>query len=207
MKAIKNWRAQLDLWLTLTFVTAIGWSFGLILTELLIRVLKAPTDSLVVPILAGILGGAIIGLLHIIILRNMVRSIEIWILTATTGWTLGVLVTLAIIQLIPGLTGWLVGGAAGGLLFGLSYKTGMRAKSGIGFAWILLNTLTWLIVYGVAVLLPAELAMGHIVSFSQPLALGMMSWVLVGTLAVLIEILIISATPHKERGERIHWWM
>jgi hypothetical protein len=206
MKAIKGWREQLELWLTLTFLTALGWAFGLILTALLIGFLDAPTESMVVLILAGILGGALIGLLYLIVLRNMVRSVEIWILSAITGWTLGVLVTLAIIQLIPGMAGWLVGGAVGGLLFGFSQRTGMRGKSGAGFSWVLLNALTWLIVYGAAILLPADLTVEQISAVSQPLSLSMISWVLVGTLAVLVEILVVSRLPRKKRGEKIQWW-
>jgi hypothetical protein len=206
MKSIKSWRDQMELWLTLTFLTALGWSFGLILTALIIGFFDTPPGSLVVPIISGILGGAIIGLLHVIILRNMVRSIEVWILTCITGWTLGVLLTLAVIQLIPGVAGWLVGGALGGTLFGFSQKTGLRSKSGIGFTWVVLNALGWLIVYGAGTLLPDDMALGQIASFSQPLALGMLGWVLVGALAVLVQILISSGTSRKDKGDKIQWW-
>lgn len=206
MKAIKSWRDQLELWLTLTFLTALGWAFGLILTGLLVGLLDTPPGSLVVPILAGILGGAIIGLLHVIILSNMVRSIEVWILSSMTGWTLGVLVTLALIQVLPGTAGWLVGGAAGGLLFGFSQKTGLRGKSGIGFTWIVLNALGWLVVYGAATLLPADMGLQQVAAFSEPMAMSMLGWVLVGALAVLVQILVVSGLPHKERGDKVQWW-
>ncbi len=206
MKAIKSWQHQLELWLTLTFLTALGWSFGLILTSLFIGFLNTYPDSLVVPIIAGILGGAIIALLHVIILHNMVRSIEVWILTAITGWTLGVLLTLALIQLIPGIAGWLVGGALGGLLFGFSQKAGLRGKSGVGWAWVVLNALGWLVVYGGARVLPADMALNQVVVYNEPLALGMLSWVLVGTLAVLVQILITSSRKRKDKSARVQWW-
>lgn len=207
MKAIKSWRDQLELWLTLTFLTALGWSFGLILTALVTGFFETPPGSLVIPIISGILGGTIIGLLHVIILRNMVRSIEVWILTSITGWTLGVLLTLAVIQLIPGIAGWLVGGALGGTLFGFSQKTGLRTKSGIGFTWVVLSALGWLVVYGAGTLLPGDMALGQIASFSQPLALGMLGWVVVGALAILLQILISSSgTTRKDKGERVQWW-
>jgi hypothetical protein len=206
MKAIKSWRDQLELWLTLTFLTALGWSFGLILTSLFARYLSTFPSSLAVPIIAGILGGAIIGLLHVIILRNMVRSIEVWFLTSITGWTLGVLVTLTAIDLNPGPAGWLVGGALGGLLFGFSQKTGLRGKSGIGWTWVILNALGWFIVYGFATVLPTDTMLYQIAVFNVPLAMGMLSWVLVGALAVLLQILVTSSRPRKDRGDKVQWW-
>ena len=91
-------------------------------------------------------------------------------------------------------------------MFGFSQKTALRSKSGIGFTWVVLNALGWLVVYGASTLLPGEMALGQIASFSEPLALGMLGWVLVGALAVLLQILISSNTSRKDKGDKVQWW-
>ena len=57
MKASKSFRDQVELWLMLVFLTSLGWSFGLILTSVLVGTVTTLLDSTIKLVLAGILGG------------------------------------------------------------------------------------------------------------------------------------------------------
>ena len=206
MNERKGFRAQLELWLILVFLTSLGWSFGLILTAVFVGVMGTPPERSINLTLAGILGGILISLLSMFVLRDSIITMRSWVLAATLGWLLGLLGTIYSIQLIPGVTGWLIGGALGGLIYGLAQGFGLKPGFGKGLPWILLNGLGWTAAYELGNAFPSEIGMQDITSISIPISKGLLGWVMLGTFAVLALILLFATLKREDRGERIQWW-
>lgn len=206
MKANKIIRDQIELWLILLFLTSLGWSFGLILTSVLVGTLGLAPDNFASLILAGIVGGFFISLLSLFILRESVRGLGAWILAATLGWTFGLLGTIYIMRVMSGAIGWIIGGALGGLIYGMLQRFGFKPNFGKAPLWIVLNMLGWGIAYGLGFFIPSDLGMDQIVSINVPIAKGILGWVILGTFSVLILILAFASPKRGDRGEKVEWW-
>jgi len=207
MKASKSFRDQFELWLMLVFLTSLGWSFGLILTSMLVGTVITALDGIISLILTGILGGILISLLSIFVLRDSVLSMGNWVLAASLGWVLGLLGTVYSVQAMSGATGWIIGGALGGLIYGLIQSFGFKPGFGKSIPWIILNTLGWAIAYGIGYALPPDLSMDRIAAMNMPIAKGMLGWVMLGTFAVLFLILLFATLKREDRSEnRVQWW-
>ena len=206
MKENKSLRDQIELWLMLVFLTSLGWSFGLILTSVLVGVVGTPPERSINLILAGILGGILISLLSTFVLRDSIRTIGNWVLAATLGWVLGLLGTIYSIQLMPGAAGWLIGGALGGLIYGLVQSFGFKPGFGRSIPWIILNALGWAAAYGLGFAFPSGLGMESIASLNISISKGLLGWVMLGTFAVLLLILLFATLKRGDRGDRVQWW-
>ena len=200
-------RDQIELWLMLLFLTSLGWSFGLILTSVFVSAIGSPPEGSINLTLAGILGGILISLLSMFILRDAIKNMRIWVLATTLGWMLGLLGTSYSIQLIPGVLGWIIGGALGGLIYALVQRFGYKPGFGKGIPWLILSALGWGAAYGLGHAFPSELGMQGIASISTFISKGMLGWVMLGTFAVLILILLFATLKRGDRGEsQIQWW-
>jgi hypothetical protein len=200
-------RDQIELWLMLLFLTSLGWSFGLILTSVFVSAIGSSPERSINLTLAGILGGILISLLSMFILRDSLKNMRIWVLATTLGWVLGLLGTSYSIQLISGAFGWIIGGALGGLIYTLVQRFGYKPGFGKGIPWLILNALGWGAAYGLGHAFPSELGMQAISSISTFVSKGMLGWVMLGTFAVLILILLFATIKRGDRGEnRVQWW-
>lgn len=206
MNERKSFRDQLELWLMLVFLTSLGWTFGLILTSVLVGALGMARESSINLFLAGIFGGLFISLLSVFVLHDSIKSMRVWLLVGTLGWVLGLLGAISIFKLIPGATGWLIGGALGGLICGVIQRFGFKSGFGRSILWITLNALGWAVAYGLGFGLPSKLGMEGISSTSIPLSKGMLGWVMLGTFAVLLLILLFATLKRGDRGPRVQWW-
>ncbi len=206
MKASKSFRDQVELWLMLVFLTSLGWSFGLILTSVLVGTVTTVLDSTIKLVLAGILGGILISLLSMFVLRDSVKSMATWLLAATLGWALGLLGTTYSIQIMSGAVGWIISGALGGLIYGLVQGYGFKPGFGRSVPWIILNALGWAGAYGFGYALPSDLGMDRIASINVSVSKGMLGWVMLGTIAILLLILLFATLKRGDRGERVQWW-
>jgi hypothetical protein len=206
MKASKSFRDQVELWLILIFLTSLGWSFGLILTSVLVGTVTTALDSTIKLVLAGILGGILISLLSMFVLRDFLRSMGTWLLAATLGWALGLLGTTYSIQAMSGAVGWIIGGALGGLIYGLVQSFGFKPGFGRSIPWIILNALGWAVAYGLGNAFPSDMGMESITAMSVTISKGLLGWVMLGTFAVLLLILLFATIKRGDRGERVQWW-
>lgn len=207
MNEVKNLREQIELWLMLVFLTSLGWSFGLILTSVFVGTIGTPPESSINSILAGILGGILISLLSMFILHDHIKTMRTWILVASLGWVLGLLGTIYSIQLIPGTAGWIFGGALGGLIYGLVQGFGFKPGFGRGIPWIILNAVGWAAAYGLGNAFPSDMGLERITAINITISKGLLGWVMVGTLAVLLLILLFATLERGDRGEkRVQWW-
>ena len=206
MKASKSFRDQIELWLMLVFLTSLGWSFVLILTSVLVGAVGAVPGSTTSLALAGILGGILISLLSTFALRDSIQNMGTWLLATTLGWMLGLLGTVYSTQAMSGATGWIIGGALGGLIYGLVQSYGFRPGFGRSIPWIILNALGWAGAYGFGYALPTDLSMDRIASINVSVSKGMLGWVMLGAFAVLTLILLFATLKRGDRGERVQWW-
>ncbi len=206
MKAIDSLRSQVELWLMLIFLTSLGWTFGLILTSVIVSAAGTPPENSINLVLVGILGGIFISLLSMFVLQNSIQSVRVWMLAATLGWLLGLLTMAYSMQIMTGAAGWIIGGALGGLIYGIVHSFGFKPRFGKGIPWIVLNALGWAIAYGLGYAIPSDLGMDNIASINAPIASGMLGWVMFGTLAILFLILISANSKRGDSGERIQWW-
>jgi len=207
MKTNKNFRGQIELWLILVFLASLGWSFGLILTSVLVGVIGVAPGSIISLILAGILGGVFVSLLSLFVMRKSVKGMGAWILAATSGWTFGLLGTIYSMKAMSGAAAWIVGGALGGLIYGVIQGFGFKPGFGKGILWIILNAIGWAVAYGLGYYLPSDLGMEGIASINIPVAKGMLGWVMLGTFAVLFLILLFATLKRGDRSEnRVQWW-
>ena len=102
--------------------------------------------------------------------------------------------------------GWLVGGAIGGLIYGLAQSFGLRREFGRNIPWFVLNALGWAGAYGLGFTLPTDFGVDRITTMSIPISKGMLGWVMLGTFAVLLLILLFATVSKGDKGERIQWW-
>jgi hypothetical protein len=207
MNESKGLRDQIELWLMLVFLTSLGWSFGLILTSMFVGAIGTSPERSINLTLAGILGGILISLLSMFVLRDAIKSMRIWILAATLGWVLGLLGTIYSIQVISGVLGWIIGGALGGLIYGLVQVFGFKPGFGRGIPWIILNALGWAAAYGLGHAFPSDMGVGSISAMNVTISKGLLGWVMLGTFAVLVLILIFATIKRGDRGgNRVQWW-
>jgi hypothetical protein len=206
MKVRNSLRSQVELWLMLVFLTSLGWSFGLILTAMLVSAVGTPPEKIINLVLVGILGGIIISLLSIFVLHDSIQSTGTWMLAATLGWLLGLLSTVYSIQIMPGAAGWIIGGALGGLIYGIVQSYGFKPRFEKGVSWLVLNALGWAIAYGLGYAIPSDLGLDSITSINAPIAQGMLGWVMLGTVAILFIVLSFATSKRGDRGERTQWW-
>jgi hypothetical protein len=207
METNKSFRDQIELWLILVFLGSLGWSFGLILTSVLVGAIGIAPGSIISLISAGILGGVFVSLLSMYVLRKSVKGIGAWILAATLGWTLGLLGTIYSMQAMSGGIAWIVGGALGGLIYGLIQSFGFKPGFGKSLPWIILNGAGWAVAYGLGYAFPSDMGLEGIASMSVPVAKGMLGWVMLGTFAVLFLILLFATLKRGDRSEnRVQWW-
>ena len=206
MDVRKGLRDQIELWLMLLFLTSLGWSFGLILTSVVVGAFGTPPERSINLTLAGMLGGVFVSFLSMFVLRDAIKTTKTWVLAATLGWLLGLLGTVYTIQLMEGALGWIVGGAIGGLVYGLVQSFGLRREFGRNIPWIVLNALGWAGAYGLGYTLPTDFGVDRIATMSIPISKGMLGWVMLGTFAVLLLILLFATVSKGDKGERIQWW-
>lgn len=206
MNEKKGIRNQVELWLMLVFLTSLGWSFGLILTSVFVGAIGTPSERGINLTLAGILGGILVSLISMFVLHDSIKTMRIWVLAATLGWVLGLLGTVYSIQLVPGMAGWLIGGALGGLIYGLVQRFGLKPGFGRGILWIVLNAVGWAAAYGLGNAFPTEMGMQSITAMNLVISKGLLGWVVLGTFAVLALILSFATLKREDRGERVQWW-
>ncbi len=202
----KKYYFQIELWLVLSFLISLGWVFGLVLTSFIMEMAEINPDKLINLILAGILGGLIISILSMLITRNFIKKAVTWVPLTTLGWALGLSGTLLFIQFMDSTTGWLIGGALGGLIYGLLQSFGFNSDfDGKTIVWLILNAFGWAGAYGFGYALPADLGLKQITSINTILSKGMLGWVLFGTLAGLLLTLLFSTLKRGDRGDRVQW--
>jgi len=206
MKTVNNLPGQIELWLLLVFLISIGWPFGLILTSVLFGVFSVALGNISSLVIAGIVGGIFISLLSLFVLRDSIRSTGTWVLVTITGWVLGLLGTFYSIEAMTGGTAWIIGGALGGLIYGLIQSAGFKTKSGKSIYQIILNALGWAGAYGLGYAVPSKLSLNNIPFLSEAVTRGMLGWVMLGTFAVLLLILLFATLKRGDRGERVQWW-
>ena len=206
MESNKSFRDQVEMWLILVFLASLGWSFGLILASVLTGAFRIAPGSTLSLVLAGIVGGVFVSLLSMFILRDSLRSRGTWILAATSGWVLGLLSTIYSIQAMSGALAWMLGGALGGLIYGLVQGIGLKPGFGRSVQWILLNGVGWAAAYGLGYVFPSDMGLQGIASMNVSVSKGMLGWVMLGTFAVLLLILVFGTLKRGDRGGKVQWW-
>ena len=206
MKTVNSLPGQIELWLLLVLLISIGWPFGLILTSLIFGAFSVALGNISSLVIAGISGGILISLLSLYVLRDSIRGTGIWVLATIMGWVLGLLGTFYSIESMSGGTAWIMGGALGGLIYGLIQSAGFRNKSGKSILRIILNVIGWASAYGIGYAIPTKLSLDNIPLLSEAITRGMLGWVMLGIFAVLLLILLFATLKRGDRGERVQWW-
>lgn len=206
MKGKKDIRNQIELWLILVFLTSLGWPLGLILTSGFLHVIGTEPDSFLSVLISGVVGGAIVNLLGISVLRKSINSVGKWILMATLGWSLGLVGTSYMIQFDNSTASWIMGGAVGGFIYGLLQQFGFKPKSRKGFEWVIMHAFGWAGAYGFGIVIPPDLLLSRFASISWPISRGLLGWVMLGVIAVFPLILAFSTTNQKDKEPRVQWW-
>jgi hypothetical protein len=112
-----------NLWLRWLAVTAFGWILG----------------GVLLPDLAPLLGGLVVGGLQWVVLRQSIRQAGWWVLASAVGWALGWAIVAALVPLEYGfLTGIVLGAAMGILQWLILQRQFYRA----GW-WIAISVLAW----------------------------------------------------------------
>lgn len=144
---VKVERNEFGLWFGWTLATAVGMLVGFLPSIPLVDALDLGFARVVVPILAGVL----IGFAQWVVLRFYLTATSDWILAGGAAWAAGYALGLLLMQNI---SGTLVGGVLGYLLFGaivgLVQWPVLRREIPNGVVWILANTLAWAIGFWVS---------------------------------------------------------
>jgi len=206
VRALSYSRNSNEDWLIWVVVTGMSWVVGLLAAAVI-----AQGVSIGVPIvvrLAGgfIVGGAMIGLTQWTFLQPEARTGRIWMLATITGWTLGLLVTLFVARFANLLVVSLLGGASGGLIFGLAQWLVIIPKVRGRGDWLLMTISSW----------TAALTLGSlIVRKSQPLNIrpdfaivgssGVLGWVFIVLVSGIFLIFFFPKPDNHPFGGG-DWW-
>ena len=143
MRALSYSRDSNEDWLIWVVVTGMSWVVGLLAAAVI-----AQGFPIVVPVVvrfAGgfVVGGAMIGLMQWTFLQPEARTGRIWMLATSAGWTLGLLVTLFVARFANLLVVSLLGGASGGLIFGLAQWLVIIPQVRGRGDWLLMTVSSW----------------------------------------------------------------
>jgi len=50
------------------------------------------------------------------------------------------------------------------------------------------------------------MSMDSIASMNMPIAKGMLGWIMLGTFAILLLIMILASLKRGDRGAKVQWW-
>ncbi|HZD56784.1 MAG TPA: hypothetical protein VE136_08685 [Anaerolineales bacterium] len=133
-------RNEFGMWLEWTLATAIGMLLGYLPSITLVDLVDVRLGRVVIPVLAGL----VVGLSQWIVLRRYLTECSDWILAGGAGWAAGYALGLF---LINSLTGTLVGGFLGYVLFGviiaLFQWPVLRREIPNALTWVLASVIGW----------------------------------------------------------------
>ena len=133
-------RNEFGMWLGWTLATALGMLAGFLPTILLVDWIELGLARIIIPLFAGFL----VGFAQWMVLRRYLTRCSDWILAVGAGWAIGYALGLLLIQQ---LTGTVLGGIVGYLLFGvvvgLIQWPVLRREIPNLLSWVLASTIGW----------------------------------------------------------------
>lgn len=143
MRVLSYSRNSNEDWLIWVVVTGLSWVVGLFAAALIAQSISMGLP-IVVRLAAGfVVGGAVIGLMQWTFLQPEARTGRSWMLATSAGWALGLLVTLFVARFTSLLVVSLLGGASGGLIFGLAQWLVILPKVRGRGDWLLMTISSW----------------------------------------------------------------
>jgi hypothetical protein len=203
-RAVSNW---LELWLVWISVTAISWAGGLVMAVVIVKIASLASPGAASLVMGGVMVGALIGLAQWAILRPGARSLGAWTVAASLGWTAALVITASALRTMGISWGGLVGGALGGLVWGVAQWPALRPETGERVTWTLATALGW----------TAAVALGRALRFEGDLAavgggavqvavIGLWGMIIIGMVATL-ALPLLFPEPHQRAVERrVDWW-
>ncbi len=175
------------IWLQWLFVTFIGFLASLFWIEI--------GEKPDIGGLQGLVGGAMIGLAQLLVLRRYISQAGWWILASSLSWSfiglspLGAMGWVAprMLEIIPRLLYGIVGGGIIGMLLGVGQWLVLRQHISKAWQWIFVNTLSWSIALALGWIIGGILRLVTRLFISEVIGLTV-TWILVGAMTGLALI-------------------
>ncbi len=207
MKVLRTVSDWLELWFLWFLVTGTCWSVGLVIAVVIASSASLALSSQVSMLLSGIVVGALIGLVQREVLRPDVRGVGVWTLATVIGWTAGLIVTTTVVRMAEPTSGWLIGGALGGFVWGLAQLPALRSETGGRAGWLLLTVLGWTAALALGTALPVGPEPGAIGGEIVEVATsGAMGLVIIGMFAILGLTLLFPGPQQRAVDRNVRWW-
>lgn len=201
----KTVRAWLDARLAWFTVSGVAWATSLVLAVAVAGCLVPVPSALIRLALAGLAGGAFVGLVQWLTLSLKVRGAGAWLAASAVGWSTG-LSALAAVDLHFGQPwGKLCAGLAGGLICGGLQSLALRTGAGKP-AWLLVTATGWTVALAISHFLPAQDAQQFLEAAVRLAAHEAVGLVVLGMVAALCRVLLLADFGQKDRTEQVKWW-
>jgi hypothetical protein len=209
MKWLKRLSSWLEAWFVWLVVTGVTWAVSLVLALSLGGVLAPMLPQSVGLALAGIAGGAVLGLAQWLALRPDVRGFGLWVLVTAVGWVASLLVAAMLLRIIHPPWGRLMGGVLGGLVLGAGQCLVLRPRAR-RLDWVAMTVLSWT----AAMALSLALADGGWRAFKEAVAAvaidvavyGAVGLVVMAILSFFGQVLLLHDSKRRGSSGYVRWW-
>jgi hypothetical protein len=205
MKVLKTVSAWFEAWFAWLPATGVTWAVSLVLAVLIVAAVGPALPQEASLALAGLAGGALIGLAQWLLLNPGVRGAGVWILTTAVGWVASLALVALVVTGLGHIWGRLAGGVLGGLVLGGMQWLALRPEAK-RVQWLLMTVSGWTAAVALSLVLPSwgwgmfrEAILYVAVS-------GTVGLVLIGIVAVFGRVLLFPDFGQKDRTSYVKWW-
>jgi hypothetical protein len=180
-------------------VTGIGWSTSLFLGLIIVEAVSPVLSLEVNLILGSAISGALLGLFQWSFLRPQINRVSVWILASALGWIVGLAVAVLALRVTDTLVGAVVGGTAGGSLFGLAQHLALYPEPRRKARWVMKTAAGW----GAALTLGTMLTGGSGLEPRHGPLMGVaFQWAIGGVVTGLLALVALTVLyPGRKVGE------
>jgi hypothetical protein len=197
MRQITNYS---DFWIKVIIVTAASWPAGIFIAKSIAQILNWNVSEVILLIWIGIGAGLLLAIAQRLIAENQIGDFRIWLPATTLGAVIGLTVTTSIVsQSSTGWT-WIIAGALGGLVLGITQSLCLQAGWREKVLWILLTSVSWALAYTIGLALIQEYTRG--VTTDSTAAI-LMTWITGwGVMGMLTSLAMIALAPIENQQDR-----
>jgi hypothetical protein len=206
MKTLKTLSAWFESWLIWLPATGVAWAMSLVMAVAAAGALGPRLPLAASLALAGLAGGALIGLGQRLLLEPQVRGVGLWILVCALAWPVSLAAATVPLTWFNPVWAIPVGGVLGGAVLGLAQSLALRPASS-RVSWFLMTVLGWTVAFGLNLLVPNLVWSTRYDGIVYVAVSVMAGLVLLSIVAVFARILLFPDFGKKDATDHVRWWM
>lgn len=140
LRTLSHWQTA---WLPWFPVTGGGWTIGLIIASAVAKCASLVFSLEASLVIAGVLTGAILGLVQLFALHPDVKGIGAWVTGTGIGWVAGLGITTLVVMGTDSLWGTVPGAILGSLAFGFAQWLVLSPEMKYRRAWLCVTIAGW----------------------------------------------------------------